>query len=370
MSKEDKIFHTRTTSGKNLNSSISELRGGVLAPRMPELRNPKSKNEHQNVSKRKRPITRRQRIIRFTGVALGAVAITLGTIYGSDVLNNQGGGDSSSETTITGTTLPSSENSITFQSLISKDKTIEDVRVAITPEGREITEPINVSDKLQKEFQKIQPGEKILFIGEHNRAEDKDSLTGNELNNSVVTVGGFKSKDESEIKFLKFGGGTVGIKQVVKRESGQEDEVTVFPQIVMQFKDIVLIPGSKDFYIHGINPINSNADVYVRMVRDINSKFSKTILQCFDLNNPDGFDYDFINDVNVKEKHLLVNVLPEKFFLEGDTIKIFTAGRINENGKLTFEVDENNKQTGGIVANIRLAGADKINDLFKTTVSQ
>ncbi len=262
------------------------------------------------------------------------------------------------------TTTKSSENSITFQSLISKDKTIEDVRVAITPEGREITEPINVSDKLQKEFQKIHPGEKILYLGKDNKGP-KDSLIDNELNDSIVTVGGLKSENESEIKFIQYGG-TLLVEQSPKDEKGKQEVITVFPQIVMKFKDIVLIPGSKDFYVHGIDPINNNADIYVRIVRDADGKFEQTVLQCFDLNNIDGINYNILDEN--KDKHLASGIAPEKFFPPGDTIEFFTATKLSDVGdvkKVTFVVDENKKQTARLGGIIRRAGVDEINSLFR-----
>lgn len=70
-----------------------------------------------------------------------------------------------------------------------------------------------------------------------------------ELNDSIVTVGEFASRSKSNIKFLHFGE-TFPTQQKENGENGQVETVTIFPQIAMKFKDIVLIPKSKDFYVH------------------------------------------------------------------------------------------------------------------------
>ena len=241
------------------------------------------------------------------------------------------------------------------QKLISREKTIKDVKGYIL-DTTEIKSPINVSTQLQAEFQKAYPGQKILYIGPDNRG-DENNLTGNELNDSIVTVGGTLLGDK-DLTFLTFG----GIKKIMT-ENGK----IFYSQIAMKFIDIILIPNSKDFYVHGIDPLSNNADIYVRIVRDENSKFQQTELQCFNLNNKDGFDYGKSKNYD-KKKHLASNIQPDKFFIPGDTLEFFTQFSVVQTGNtgvMTFSADEKGVQTAALAGDIRLAGADEIESLFQ-----
>lgn len=103
------------------------------------------------------------------------------------------------------------------------------------------------------------------------------------------------------------------------------------------------------------------------MARDEIGKFNKTLFQCFDLNNKDGFEVDVNTDPD-KNKHLAADIPPDKFFFPGSALEIMAHATTSGTGavqQVTFKLDENGKQTALLTGVIRYAGADKINALFK-----
>jgi len=291
------------------------------------------------------------------GTESSSTTIPYATTEGNNTTTNTTHKVITTEVSTTVSTVPETTTTTNkdqaFLNLVSKDQTIDDVKGNI-PHGSEITTPINVSDKVQAEFQQIHPGRKILYIGPDNRG-DENNLTGNELNDSIVTVGGLDP--ETDLQFLSFGG----------TKAFQTEKGIFFGQIAMKFIDIILIPNSKDFYVHGIDPLSNNADIYVRIVRDENSKFQQTELQCFNLNNKDGFDYGKSKNYD-KKKHLASNIQPDKFFIPGDTLEFFTQFSVVQTGNtgvMTFSADEKGVQTAALAGDIRLAGADEIESLFQ-----
>ena len=250
--------------------------------------------------------------------------------------------------------------------LVSTAKSLGDVNGSIVA-PKPLTTPMNVPAELQKQFAVLHPGQKILYIGPHNQG-DPTNLAANDMNDSLVTVGG----PDGERPFLSYGG-------MGPRIVGQEGR---YLQIAMEFQDIIFVPGSQDFYIRGTDPLNSDADIYVRVMVGAGTQSYPTTLLCFDLNSKAGFDYGSSQGFD-KGAHYVTSVLKAHTFNEfaapGDTLCIFARMTLGEttttviNGQkvsgapATLTVDERGCQEAEAIGVIRLMGADKVEALFKAS---
>ena len=245
-------------------------------------------------------------------------------------------------TTTTETTLKS------FDSLINHDITMQDVRASkITFGDFSIADkpPVNVSDKLQQEMIK-KNGIRLLYVGSHNRAEDPNSLEGNQLNN-VLFYPEPNNITSSYNGFITVFGGIGQFDQETWFKMGQE----------LADKPIVPIPNSKDFYAY-----DQVRKIFVRIVRETNGKYEQALLNYFDLNNTGQLDNGIAPEdgqqptelYTNREKHMAGNLSEDSlaiFFDPGSTMGYYmqeypklpgTKGIVDENGipvaRLAFRV--------------------------------
>jgi hypothetical protein len=229
------------------------------------------------------------------------------------------------------------------------DKTIEDVENSpreITP-GMDPLENgvwMKVPDSLNNEYRKTQEGS-IWYLGPSNRG-DPNNLANNELNNSLVT---YKIDGGSARGIFGSFGAVEGFRDT--------DGGLYVEKMAMVFKDIVLIPDSKDVYLHGTDPYNDNADIYVRVVRH-NSKYKDTYLKCFNVNSKDIFDP--YSTKKSKDAGDLTDEEWATFLVPGDTIGMLTQFHNAPGYKYKVYYDENEKPILRMFANIRSMGADKM----------
>lgn len=240
------------------------------------------------------------------------------------------------------------------------DKTIEDVKVS----SREIVKaiypdregyPEEIPPSLREEFIDSQTGGWLLYIGPYNRG-DMDSLADNELNNCLMTYNNPRYPDAG----IFYSYGCIGSGY---NEPGGQGETYVH-QLCMVFKGIVMIPGSNDFYLHGIDPFHDDADIYARVMRN-NMSYADTYLKTYDVNIDNSFEEAF--DPGSKEKSRDAGELTDEewaiFLVPGDTLGMQTQIQVSHN-QGTVLYDENEKPILKMLANIRSMGADKMNEVL------
>jgi len=162
--------------------------------------------------------------------------------------------------------LNSLENRPTSELILSSEAVAEAVPkvdlTGIVPEGQRITDPVNVPADLQKDFVKLHPGYKLLYVSGDTALTDMPFRYEN-TNAGIV--------------FDSFGGSDT----LTKTENG------VPAKIAMVYKSKENIQGSEDYYIKGLDPI-TREEIKVRVINEgvsRNSNWGKntTCFYAFDL---------------------------------------------------------------------------------------
>jgi len=232
--------------------------------------------------------------------------------------------------------------------LVSRERALGDVRGDIPQgEGFAAEHMDTVPADLQQSYREIMPGYEIWWALPANR--------GLELNAAAVTmpfeIEGTEGSSHSNWRFF----------------SGDTPVVNGFYRVSMIFEDVILIPGSEDFYIRGSDPVSGSEDLYLRVMAKGNGKniaSMETHFILFDLGRAVQPQLTY----EQYEAGAVAKVLEEHGFSEivqkGDRIFILTTLMGTSLSSSEGLVDERGVQEANWLIIGRLQGAEEMRGLL------
>jgi hypothetical protein len=228
--------------------------------------------------------------------------------------------------------------------LVSTVKSLNDVTGEIA-QGPQFAVPVDdIPIDLRELFESANPGERLLYVGSANRQGEMNAVLHTRNFHGVYV------EESWGIDFDFFGA------------SSGEFGPTGYPQAAVgEFRDVIPIPDSSDFYLRATDPI-STKDFYVRIPLYGAEVYRAAKIRAFNLST----DTQYTGDPDANTRDFLAWHQLGELIQPGDVVRLeFCAIYGTHNGKWEVAVDERNVQIVQALTIERFEGAEAMVKLLR-----